>query len=575
MSTVEEIKSRIDIVDFIGKYVTLKHAGRNFSAPCPFHTEKTPSFIVSPDKQRWHCFGACHEGGDVVSFVMKRENFTFGEALEMLAPLAGVELKNDVHDPQWDQKKRLISLHALAQKYYHYLFMKHPIAAEARDYVKSRGVPQNLVEAFSIGYAPQSWDSLSSFLLKHHYSAAEIITSGLGIMGKKTKPYDRFRGRLMFPLQDKQGNVVGFSGRTLTGDGAKYMNSPETPIYHKRDMLFGLHLGKETIQDKHEAIIMEGEFDVITAHRFGYINAVGIKGTALTREQVVLLKRYATTFVFCLDTDAAGIDAARRGIALADEYDVSLYVMKLPEGDPADVLSKDPALFKNAYRSRLSIYEFLIDAAVAQNDSSVYGKKAVLTDVGPLIRGIQNPIVSEFVVKYLAKKIDSTPEAIHSTLRKLKKKKAWTPSPSEIPLAQRREQTLLSLIVQSQNPKGAFDTAMAITTPAHMTSPVIADIFTFLAQTFTVKEEDIPVELREAFTLSFLEAIPESSDRTIKATALGIEKDWLKQAMQKASDTQLDEYVRKLSAVEKALRTVYNTVHDSHTVSKTGTETHS
>ena len=291
---IEEIKKKIDIVEFIGSFITLKKAGRNYKAVCPFHQEKTPSFVISPERGIWHCFGACGEGGDVIKFLMKWENITFIEALRELAKKTGVKLnKISFEDKIWQKKEKYLGMNQIAGEFFHYILKKTAFGKKASQYLKNRALNQSIIDKFQLGYSPSSWDSLKLFLKKKKYEEEEIMENGLLIRSERGSYYDRFRGRLMFPLKDGRNNILGFSGRILDEKEkeAKYINTPETPIYHKRETLFGINLAKEEIKKKQNAFIVEGEFDMIIPYQFGFSNFVAVKGTALTNEQLMLLKQ--------------------------------------------------------------------------------------------------------------------------------------------------------------------------------------------------------------------------------------------------------------------------------------------
>src|SRR3989339_520432 len=261
---IEEIKKKIDIIEFIGSFITLKKTGRNFKANCPFHQEKTPSFIVSPERQIWHCFGGCGDGGDIVKFLMKWENITFIEALKELAQKAGVSLKNiSFEDKIWRKRERYFNMNNLTAEFFEYLLNKTKFGEKGIDYLKNRSIKLATVKKFQLGYAPSSWDSLRLFLKKKKFEEEEIYENGLLVKSEGGSYYDRFRGRLMFPIKDSRDFIIGFSGRSLDEKDkqAKYINTPETPIYHKRETLFGINLAKETIKKDKNAYIVEGEFD--------------------------------------------------------------------------------------------------------------------------------------------------------------------------------------------------------------------------------------------------------------------------------------------------------------------------
>jgi len=384
MDPKEEIKSRIDIAELVGEYLPLKPAGPSrFRALCPFHSEKTPSFHVSADKQIWHCFG-CGEGGDCFAFVMRMEGMDFPEALLHLGKKAGVEVTRFA-TTETNEKRRLTDANELAAKYFRKVLLDSSVGVAARSYLERRGIPEPLAETFGIGFAPDAWDSLTVFLSKRGFQSAEQEHAGLVQRRKDgSGVYDRFRNRLMIPLCDAHGNVIGFTGRAMPGaadDGPKYMNSPETTIYHKGRTLYGLHLAKNAIKREGRVVIVEGNLDVVASHKAGVENVVGSSGTALTEEQLGLLKRFTTTIAFSFDADAAGFKAAQRGIALARQqgFDVRVAVLPPDAGkDPDEAVQKDPELWKTACARTVPIMQYFIDRAVAGRDlSSVDDKKVV------------------------------------------------------------------------------------------------------------------------------------------------------------------------------------------------------
>ena len=314
MSVVDDVKSRLDIVDVVGGYLSLQKAGRYFKAPCPFHTERTPSFIVYPDRQNWHCFGACSTGGDVISFVSRKENLDFSGALRLLAERAGVELRND--GPRREEIKTLQDANEAAALFFHSL-LQNP--GPARAYAEERGLDSQAVSDFQLGYAPPGWEGLKGHLLTRGFDESKLIEAGLLIEGERGG-YDRFRDRLMFPIRDDRGWVVGFGGRVLPGrldgtdNGPKYMNTPQTPIFDKGGVLYGLDRAREEIRRDGAAVIVEGYMDVIAAHQHGFRNVVASMGTALTDRQVALAERQAKQVIFALDADNAGSIAAVRDV---------------------------------------------------------------------------------------------------------------------------------------------------------------------------------------------------------------------------------------------------------------------
>jgi DNA primase len=363
----EEIKERLDIVDVISGYVPLTKAGRSLKGLCPFHTEKTPSFFVFPHTQTWHCFGACGEGGDVFTFLMKMENMEFREALRVLAQKAGIPLRAPTARSEAEDQKRetLKAINSTAATYFHHLLQNSDEGAVAREYLAGRGLAEETVRSFRLGYALERWDGLRQYLGERGYDSKQILEAGLVLEREGGGYYDRFRGRLIIPIKDHDGNVVGFSGRVLDDSQPKYMNSPQTPLFDKGSILFGVDQAKREIRVKDQVVIVEGYMDVMMAHQAGRKNVVASMGTALTSRQFRTLNRLTKRFVLALDADAAGQQAIERGIEVAwesldshrlpvsskggrrqSEYhlDADIRVLPVPEGkDPDDIIRDDVA----------------------------------------------------------------------------------------------------------------------------------------------------------------------------------------------------------------------------------------
>ncbi len=421
MSDIDEIKARINIVDLISARVKLKKAGRTYKALCPFHSEKTPSFIVSPERGTFHCFG-CGKGGTAIDWVMEYEHVDFMEALETLAEKTGVKLERRSGDtPEAKTKERMLEAHHLASEYYHFLLTSHPLGEKAREYLSSRGVSDKTAKTYMVGYSPNSWDGLLRFLRKKGYDETFLSQSGL-IIPSARGGYDRFRGRIMFALRDHRGRTIGFSGRLLDPKAkeAKYINSPETPLYTKGHMLFGLDVAKASIQKENTAIVMEGEFDVISSFQAGITNAVAIKGSALTEQHVQLLKRFAEKVIFALDADIAGDAASRRGIAIAGNEGLDLSVIEIPGGkDPDEAVRESPSVFKKAIQTAIPIYDYFLHSALRRYDvASAYGKKKVGDELLPVISDIDNPVVQSHYLKKLAKVLDVSETTINDAMKK-------------------------------------------------------------------------------------------------------------------------------------------------------------
>lgn len=405
-SPVEEIKTKLDIAEVIGEYIALKPAGpERLRARCPFHNEKTPSFMVSRDRQIFHCFG-CGEGGDVISFVQKMEGLEFPEALRLLAKKANVQL------PQYDPKlttERTAILDALklATSFYHEYFLKAQAANRAREYlIKNRGIRTETIETFLLGYAPDAWDGLSLALKKRGVSEAHMISSGLSVRKEKGAGlYDRFRNRIMFPIRDAHGNVVGFGGRAMDEkEPAKYINTPQTLVYNKSNILFGLDLAKAAIRNNKFAIIVEGYMDCIASHQVGVSNVVAASGTALTEGQVALLKRYAPTAALAFDMDPAGENAAKRGISTAWKEDLNVKVISLPFGkDPDECIKKDVSAWKKAIASAQPILDFYFSRTLDSRDpANIQQKKEAAKILLPILSMVAEQIEQTHYLQKLA-----------------------------------------------------------------------------------------------------------------------------------------------------------------------------
>ena len=428
-NAIEEIKKRIDIVEFIGSFITLKKAGRNFKALCPFHQEKTPSFVVSPDRQIWHCFGSCNEGGDIIKFLMKWENITFIEALRELAEKAGVKLQRlDFEDKAWDAKERLMKLNYLAAEFFNYVLFKTKYGEKAIDYLVNREINTKIAQKFQLGYAPSSWESLTSFLKNKKFDIQDLYNAGLIVKGNGGRYYDRFRGRLMFPIKDARGNVIGFAGRTLdfsTSTEAKYINTPETSLYHKRESLYGIDLAKESIKKQKNVFLVEGEFDVISPYQHGIENIVAIKGSAVTKDQLMLIKRYTNHATLMLDADNTGEDAIKRGIDEAKNMDFEIEVVQFDFAkDPDEAVRKDLTLFRKTIKKSVPVYDFTIQLAqkrYPQDDP--YSKKKIGDEVLPYVEQIENPIVQSHYVKKIAQLLGVGESSITQLMNRLKQKK--------------------------------------------------------------------------------------------------------------------------------------------------------
>jgi DNA primase len=424
---LEEIKKKIDIVQYISEFVQLKKAGRNFKGLCPFHSEKTPSFIVSPERQIWHCFGSCGTGGDIFAFLMKTENIEFGEALRILAKRAGVKLVSYQPTEAEKQKQILYEINHLATEYFHYLLLNHPVGKRALNYILGRGISKASLEEFMIGYAPNMWEGLQKFLVnKKNYRKTDLEAAGLIIVSQRQRGsyYDRFRDRLIFPLKDHRDNICGFAGRLLDPKAkeAKYVNTPETAIYHKSDLLYGLTEAKDEIKKQDKVVLVEGELDMISSYQAGVKNTVAIKGSALTVRQVQLLARFTKNLILALDADNAGNEAAKRGIETADNVGLIIRVVEVTGGkDPDEVAQKDPKSWRQQVAGAIPVYDYFLDNALAHFDANTgEGKKKISQLLAPIWAKITDQIMQSHYAKLLAKKLGVEEEAVNREINRIK-----------------------------------------------------------------------------------------------------------------------------------------------------------
>lgn len=410
MDPIEEIKAKIDIVPFISEYIQLSRAGRNFKALCPFHKEKTPSFMVSPELGIWRCFGACNEGGDIFKFLMKFEGMDFGEAVRTLAQRAGVTLAS--FRPRSD-REQIYKINSLASQFYNYLLANHPVGRLALTYLKKqRGIKDQTIKEFGLGFAPEKQDALNKFLFeKKGYKPEEVVRAGLFVKAEG-KFLDRFQGRIIFPLRDHRGNIVGFSGRILPKDEGKnlgkYVNTPETPVYQKRRHLFGLDLSKDEIKDKNSAVIVEGEFDLLSCWQSGIRNVVCIKGSVLTQDQARLILRFAQNLIFALDRDVAGDRASRAGVLTAEREGLSSKIAALGSfRDPDEAARVDPAGFKNKLSRAKGSFDYFIEQALVKfNPKTAEGVRMISQELTSLFASIQDAILQAHYIKLLAQKLE-------------------------------------------------------------------------------------------------------------------------------------------------------------------------
>ncbi len=373
--TIEDIRMHTDIVDLIGSYINIKRAGGVYKGLCPFHKEKTPSFSVNPQRQFFHCFG-CHAGGDIFTFVMKYEGVDYLTAVKILANRAGIAIEYDNSDKKSDDKAILYKIHNEITKFYRNNLVSSPQAEQARQYLAQRQLADKTAEEFDIGYAPDGWDNTLKWGQKHNFTSEQLIKAGL-LIAKEDKPdqtYDRFRDRLMFPIKDEQSRVIGFSGRILKKDekAAKYVNSPETALFHKSKILYALEKARRHIVDTHTAIVCEGQIDVIRCHQAGFNNAVASQGTAFTPQHATILKRYADNVIIVFDPDTAGQNAAIKTAIIFMNAGLAVKIAVLPPGEDPDslILNAGADKFKEILDNSINAIAFQINILSAQEDIS-------------------------------------------------------------------------------------------------------------------------------------------------------------------------------------------------------------
>ncbi len=424
--TIEQIKSRLDVVDVIGGYLKVQKAGANFRARCPFHNEKTPSFFISPERQIWHCFG-CGKGGDIFGFVKELEGIEFPEALRILAAKAGVQLEQ--FDPRArDAKSRLTDAVELATKFFEKQLWSSGSGASALAYLRSRGLTDETIREFRLGWAPDDWHALSTFLVGRGFKDRELADAGLAIQ-RDGRHYDRFRSRITFPIADVNGRVVGFSGRIFgTGtpatrdvEPAKYINTPQTLIYDKSRVLYGLDKARLAARSAGRCVLVEGNMDAVMSWQAGVRNVVATSGTALTPSHLKLLGRYATNLDFCFDTDQAGMLATRRGLGLALSQNFSVHVVELGDAeckDPADYVKKYGDTWQAVVAQAKPVVQYYFDKARAGYDPhSAESKRSVIAALAPLVRRLTSAVEQSHWVGQLAAFLRVGEDAVREDIR--------------------------------------------------------------------------------------------------------------------------------------------------------------
>ncbi|NMB40186.1 MAG: DNA primase [Parcubacteria group bacterium] len=420
-SEIEQIKSRLNIVDVVGEYIKLEKAGINYRALCPFHNEKTPSFFVSPSRQMWHCFGGCNEGGDIFKFVMKIEGIEFIDALKLLAKKAGVQLKTSSkkYEEIKTQREKLLDICKKATIFFSTQLNKSKTGLEAKDYLMKRGLKEETIKEWKIGYAPSTWDSLCNYLIGLGYERKDIIDAGLA----SEKFFDRFRSRIIFPICDFNGQPVGFTGRVFNSDDeAKYLNTPNTLLYDKSQALYGLDKAKVEIRKNDSCVLVEGNVDCIMSHQSGIKNCLAVSGTALTPAHLGIIKRFSNNLILSFDMDLAGNNATKKGIdmALKNGFNVKVISMN-SEKDPADIiLSSGEDEWEKIIKEAKPINQFYFDLSFKDRDvKSVEDQKRIVSELLPIFKKIDNTIEQTYWIQKLAEKLSIREDDIRQEMKKV------------------------------------------------------------------------------------------------------------------------------------------------------------
>lgn len=463
--TVQQIKDRLSVVDVVGSYVKLERAGTSLRARCPFHAEKTPSFHVSAERGTYHCFG-CGVGGDIFTFVEAIEGLDFKGALKVLAERAGVPLVYEKPE-QKDQRDRLLELLEVAT-----LFYQSRLDDKATEYLKKRGMEEGTIQSFRVGLSGDGWSEASDYFKSKKFTDHEIIEAGLAKKGERGGLIDKFRNRIMFPISDSAGRVIGYSGRIFgekaSPEAPKYLNSPETPLFHKSRILYGFDKAKMAMRKHNFAILVEGQMDLLASHQAGWTNAVAVSGTAFTPEHASLVKRMTENLVLALDADEAGIKAAGRAARAALQGGLNVKVARLPSGkDPADLILEDAEAWRAAIRESKDIITFLLDVLEDHAKNADIFRRSVEQVVLPFLSDVQSPIAREQYIREIAKRLQVSESAVAEAFAKVPRmgesaprsapapeKKAATPESRE-----RARHAYAILVSQESMPKPAFNIA--------------------------------------------------------------------------------------------------------------------
>ena len=570
----EQVRSTANIVEVISGYVPLKKRGQNFWGCCPFHGEKTPSFAVNPAKNMFYCFG-CHEGGDIFKFIMKIESCDFKEALKLLAARYGIPVperqKTAVEIRREKQRERIYETNATACRFYQACLLKTSYGKGALAYLNGRGINQEIINSFSIGYALDSFTSLLSNLGRHGYKGEELLAAGLVAKGRQ-QLYDKFRNRVMIPIKDPKGKIVGFGGRVLDNSTPKYLNTAETEWFNKRRLLFAMDVAYKAIRTSRQAIVVEGYMDAISLHAAGISNVVASMGTAFAAEQAKLLQRIADEVVFCYDSDSAGRKASVRAVSIARTAGLKVRIAGVPEGkDPDEYVRRygKEAFLKVVAEAREGI-DFQIEETILQNDvSNLAGKVDAVSNILPFLLECKSEIEAAEHMRRVAQRLTIDEGLIVEEYRKatkrngVKRESAYVPVPDvkKISITRQAEEQLLAVLLEEPY---LADNCQVVLQCTGWSDPVLAQIFAVLqaliqANTFTIDKLNDALDGAGQSALAGIRtrAVPtQNGEQFVEACLRQLQRNYLEQEYEKHR-LLADEYER--SADERFMQELQET----------------
>lgn len=557
--TAQQVKAKLSIMEVVGGYVKLERAGQNMRARCPFHAERSPSFMVSPERGTYHCFG-CGVGGDIFSFVQAIEGLDFKGALKVLAERAGVPLvyaKGERDED--DQKDRLFAVMETATMFY-----QTHLSPDARAYLHERGLTDTTITHFRIGWAGNGWSELADHLRSKKFTEKEIVDAGLGKKNERGGVIDKFRNRIMFPIADSAGRVVAFSGRSFGSDAhpdaPKYLNSPETPLYHKSRILYGFDKAKAAMRRLNCAVLVEGQVDLVMSHQAGWENAVAVSGTAFTEEHAVLIKRMTENLVIALDADEAGFKAAGRAARASLAMGMNVKVAQLPEDlDPADLVVRDgPDALTASIRAAKDIVTFLLDTLAQRLPQADRFRRAVEAGVLPFIRDVQSPIAREQYTREVAQRLGVSEAAVSETLRTLPASDVSTPSaaqPERAHTVLTRARRLYGLLLIESGDAGKY--------LAMLRDSVGRDVMASLEGMPDAEKEALRFEAERIWGTRPVEADIEHLLRVLERERLSTELATTSAALKRAEAEGDQDTADRLLEASRVLTTQIARLHDS------------